>query len=400
MFTKLIGILFLLFFAVNINAQLKTKLFQELESIDSIKSQINFDSTNTWNFILADQSGDSLTLSRKLKNFKSQQFEISIITKFDDSTPLYQGKYLATFSEEKKISLQELEREYNYVSKLAHSLELSLLGFEVEIYEKSYFQIPPSLNKNQNSERKIVTIHVFNDENKPLPYAEVRISNQDFRILTNKFGVTVFEMEVSTANSEITVSNYGFQTENITITKESEYIVKLKKDNISYYNIDEIILRAKKVKYLESGVTRPRKNVMGFVNFKSNEGAEVGKIFKNDKTLKIKSFSVYVGANSSDHFEMKGRIYSTKNNAPQQVIYEKLISSEIKSGWLNVVLDKPIVLNNDFLIAFQWVGDQRNNPIFSLGAGKDPLNIIRNRSRTSWITTELNWAIKIKTFKQ
>lgn len=139
---------------------------------------------------------------------------------------------------------------------------------------------------------------------------------------------------------------------------------------------------------------------MGFVKFLSNDGAEAGKVFKNTNKIKLKSFSVYVGKNSDDQFILKGKVYSAKNNYPQHLLHEKVLTSEIKSGWLEFKLDKTITLQDDYFISFQWIGKDTQNPIFSLAKGKNSQNLIRSRVGKDWINTEMNWAIKVKILKE
>ena len=399
MFKNIVLIALLLVFPLKLKSQIKSKPFNELKGIDSVKNQVNFNSVNIWSFIISDISGDSLELSRKIRNLKNNDYQISDIMKFEDESESYLNNFFVSLSQRKKYSSEDLEKQYHLISELAKSINVAVLGFEVN-FEESLATIDykqSQINTSNGTEGVNLSIRVVDYDNNPLAYVEVGIDDKGIGGLTDEKGQLILSVSAENRKHPITITSFGFIQTKITQDSSLDYIVKLEKEyKIHVKSIEEVVLKGKKNKYYEVGVLKARPNVMGLVRFNSNEGAEVGKMFENKGRVRIKSFSVYIGSNSKSNFKLKGRIYESKNNNPSTIIYEKLISSDIKSGWIEVVLEKPLFVNGDFLIAFQWVGDQVDNPVFSLGRGKSNLNLIRARSRATWISTEMNWGIKVK----
>ncbi len=228
------------------------------------------------------------------------------------------------------------------------------------------------------SKRKIAGFVVNKSNNKPLPYVNIGILNQEIGTVTNSEGKFTFDLKKEFMNDTIKISSIGYKTQKITlkdIKEKNEALLIALEEEIN--ELHEVIIETKALKKKTLGNKSESKFVSTGFSY-DQLGAEMGikiNIRKNPTFVDAFNFNIPYNRLSRKstfrvNFYKRSDKYSFENILNKNIF----ISIEPKQvGKIKVNL-KPynIVLRDDVIVTLEWVETEGENNkgeaiFFSLG---------------------------------
>lgn len=376
------------------------------DSITSFFKKNKLEKTiNTWGFTFIDK--DSLKLKTTINKLAlpNTSFSDIYLTDFNDD-PNKKGfarnYYAIDLIETYNHNPKSLYKRYKNFLKLSEALGISLIGFHIEVPREHYLSLNKIETNKSLSDPFVIEGTVFNKKTgSPIPYVNIGFFEKNIGTVSNHNGTFTLEISQKFKEQEITFSCIGYKTKKINIdtliTTSSQIFLE---ENIT--SLEEVIVYANaknKIRKRVLGVKNVSGKQSGFINGKG-AGAEIARLMRNRSKAMITSVSIHIGGNRFTEFKLRLNIYSANksNLIPQQNLMteSKIIESDLNFGWLTVILDQPILVDSDFLVAFEWLDANVNNPVISLkGNLSDDHVFQRMISQGEWIKShDFNWAIK------
>ncbi|MFC0878063.1 carboxypeptidase-like regulatory domain-containing protein [Saccharicrinis sp. FJH2] len=147
---------------------------------------------------------------------------------------------------------------------------------------------------------------------------------------------------------------------------------------------------------------------MAWVWSEAINGAEIGTLFRNDKSILLEKFYFHIRKNYCDSILYRIRIYSGEDEYPQKIINTKDIRfiSKKEKGWDSVDLSGyNITINNDFIVTLEtlasWTSEYKTTHL-SVGKAKSGLSFSRASSMAPWteFANQMSFRIEIKELKK
>jgi hypothetical protein len=377
------------FYFIQTNAQQVYKPFEKEKVVQLFSnSEVKIENDNDWVFTFIDPDNDSTKLSSKRILFEENGYISSEVYKLEDDSSEYNDKFVFDISKKQKFTLESLNTEYDLLGKKGIELGIKLIGF---IVSDDFVKNEEPENNND------INLTIIDENDNPISFVEIGVSNKNIGFISNEKGEVFIKSLQINKNDFLQIFRFGYKQKEVKISEiKNNSRIQLKKENLIEKEIEEVVINGKKIVYYEEGLLKTKSNVSGFVASGNIDGSEVGKIFSIDKPIWIKSFSVNV-SNLENKFKFMGRIYTVENNTPKKVIVEKIIESDIKKGWVEFILEKPIKMTTDFFVGIKWIDTKSENPGIHLGKRDKSINLQRSKPFSSWIKSkESNWGIKIK----
>ncbi|AZA60332.1 alpha/beta fold hydrolase [Chryseobacterium indoltheticum] len=206
---------------------------------------------------------------------------------------------------------------------------------------------------------------ISKNENQPVSYAKIGVDKENIGVITNENGNFTIDLSKANTSNKIKVEVAGYEpfTETVAnFVKQDQQKIYLKE---KVKNIQEVVLKTKKLVDKNWGVNTKTKSVMYSVNpaFKKEDFlGETALEFKASKKSKIKNINLNIASITADRpVIMRYTIYNEKNGLPNESILDEEITVEltkdkIVDGTFTLdVNDKNIWVQGKFFVGIQFL---------------------------------------------
>lgn len=247
------------------------------------------------------------------------------------------------------------------------------------------------------------------DENhNPLPYVNIGIVGLNKGTISSSNGM--YKIDISGVDNEkiVRFSYVGFISIDIKVgelkaIKNEILNLTMKEKNIQ---LQEVVVNPTNERPIYLGSKKAGK--MAWIWSEAINGAEIGTLFRNDKSIFLEKFYFHIRKNYCDSILYRIKIYSGENEYPQEIINTKDIKfiSKTKKGWDSVDLsDYNITINNDFIVTLEtlesWTSSEYKTTHLSVGKAKG-LSYSRASSMAPWTEfgNQMSFKIEIEEIKK
>ncbi|WP_139418749.1 alpha/beta fold hydrolase [Chryseobacterium mulctrae] len=206
---------------------------------------------------------------------------------------------------------------------------------------------------------------ISKNENQPVSYAKIGVDKENIGVITDENGNFTIDLSKANTSNKIKVEVAGYEpfTETVAnFVKQDQQKIYLKE---KVKNIQEVVLKTKKLVDKNWGVNTKTKSVMYSVNpeFKKEDFlGETALEFKASKKSKIKNINLNIASITADRpVIMRYTIYNEKNGLPNESILDEEITVEltkdkIVDGTFTLdVNDKNIWVQGKFFVGIQFL---------------------------------------------
>lgn len=245
------------------------------------------------------------------------------------------------------------------------------------------------------------------EDNKPLAYVNIGITNKTVGTVSNKNGLFNFYLNEKVTQEDTVVFSYiGFRTEKYLISElnDKNNIILLQPENTE---LDEVVVSSKKIKLKSKKNGRASKGLgLTHMNFYSYYEKDVDDRLSKERGMKLKirrnchvnDLSFKITSNDFTSLKFRVNFYKIEDGLPTVLLVEKNIVFEIKDnfmGWFKVDLEPyEIYLKEDVEevgVTIQWlesVKKDEKSKFFSISTAASPLNTayFREKAMDTWTT--------------
>lgn len=206
---------------------------------------------------------------------------------------------------------------------------------------------------------------ISKNENQPVSYAKIGVDKENIGVITDENGNFTIDLSKANTSNKIKVEVAGYEPFSETVAnfvKQDQQKIYLKE---KVKNIQEVVLKTKKLVDKNWGVNTKTKSVMYSVNpaFKKEDFlGETALEFKASKKSKIKNINLNIASITADRpVIMRYTIYNEKNGLPNESILDEEITVEltkdkIVDGTFTLdVNDKNIWVQGKFFVGIQFL---------------------------------------------
>ena len=206
---------------------------------------------------------------------------------------------------------------------------------------------------------------ISKNENQPVSYAKIGVDKENIGVITDENGNFTIDLSKANTSNKIKVEVAGYEPFSETVAnfiKQDQQKIYLKE---KVKNIQEVVLKTKKLVDKNWGVNTKTKSVMYSVNpaFKKEDFlGETALEFKASKKSKIKNINLNIASITADRpVIMRYTIYNEKNGLPNESILDEEITVEltkdkIVDGTFSLdVNDKNIWVQGKFFVGIQFL---------------------------------------------
>lgn len=206
---------------------------------------------------------------------------------------------------------------------------------------------------------------IAKNENHPISYAKIGVEKENIGVVTDENGNFSINLSNASPSNRIKIEVAGYEPYTETVSnfvKQSSQKIYLKE---KVKNIQEVVLRAKKLVDKNWGVNTKTKSVMYSVNpaFRKEDFlGETALEFKASKKSKIKTINLNIASITADRpVIMRYTIYNEKNGLPGESILDEEITVEltkdkiIDNTFALDVNDKNIWVQGKFFVGIQFL---------------------------------------------
>lgn len=255
---------------------------------------------------------------------------------------------------------------------------------------------------------QMVSGEITDEDLKPLPYVNVGVVGFDRGTISSSDGR--FTIDVSGLNEEETVrfSSIGYENIDMSVGEISSgqktlSLIMEKK----IYGLQEVVVLPENEKSFTIG--QRKTSWFAWVGDDVVRGAEIGKIFRSQDKVFLKSFSFHIKRSFCENIQYRLKMYSVENDYPDSLINEKeiLFSVGKEKGWKTVDLSKyGFTLEGDFIVSMEIVdgsceGDHKKVHIsFAKDMDKDySIFYSRPSSMAPWLEVANDLAFAVEVYK-
>lgn len=245
------------------------------------------------------------------------------------------------------------------------------------------------------------------DENQnPLPYVNIGIVGLDKGTISSSNGM--YKIDISGVDNEeiVRFSMVGYVSIDFKVgdlkAKQKEMLNLTMKEKI--IQLPEVVVKPSKEKPVYLGSKRAGN--MAWIWSEAINGAEIGTLFRNNKSILLKKLYFHISKNYCDSILYRIKIYSSKNEYPQKIINKQDIRfvSKKKKGWESVdLLNYNITISSDFILTLEtlesWTNGKYRTTHLSVGRSKkDTWSFSRASSMAEWVEfgNPISFKIEIK----
>ncbi len=206
---------------------------------------------------------------------------------------------------------------------------------------------------------------ISKNENQPISYAKIGVDKENIGVITDENGNFTIDLSKANTSNKIKVEVAGYEpfTETVAnFVKQDQQKIYLKE---KVKNIQEVVLKTKKLVDKNWGVNTKTKSVMYSVNpaFKKEDFlGETALEFKASKKSKVKNINLNIASITADRpVIMRYTIYNEKNGLPNESILDEEITVELTKdkiidGTFTLdVNDKNIWVQGKFFVGIQFL---------------------------------------------
>ncbi|MBD3906375.1 alpha/beta fold hydrolase [Chryseobacterium sp. Ch-15] len=206
---------------------------------------------------------------------------------------------------------------------------------------------------------------ISKNENQPVSYAKIGVDKENIGVITDENGNFTIDLSKANTSNKIKVEVAGYEPFTETVAnfiKQNQQKIYLKE---KVKNIQEVVLKTKKLVDKNWGVNTKTKSVMYSVNpaFRKEDFlGETALGFKASKKSKIKNINLNIASITADRpVIMRYAIYNEKNGLPNESILDEEITVEltkdkIVDGTFSLdVNDKNIWVQGKFFVGIQFL---------------------------------------------
>lgn len=206
---------------------------------------------------------------------------------------------------------------------------------------------------------------ISKNENQPVSYAKIGVDKENIGVITDENGNFTIDLSKANTSNKIKVEVAGYEPFSETVAnfvKQDQQKIYLKE---KVKNIQEVVLKTKKLVDKNWGVNTKTKSVMYSVNpaFRKEDFlGETALEFKASKKSKIKNINLNIASITADRpVIMRYTIYNEKNGLPNESILDEEITVEltkdkIVDGTFTLdVNDKNIWVQGKFFVGIQFL---------------------------------------------
>ncbi|MBO6184440.1 MAG: alpha/beta fold hydrolase [Chryseobacterium sp.] len=206
---------------------------------------------------------------------------------------------------------------------------------------------------------------ISKNENQPVSYAKIGVDKENIGVITDENGNFTIDLSKANTSNKIKVEVAGYEPFTETVAnfiKQNQQKIYLKE---KVKNIEEVVLKTKKLVDKNWGVNTKTKSVMYSVNpaFRKEDFlGETALGFKASKKSKIKNINLNIASITADRpVIMRYAIYNEKNGLPNESILDEEITVEltkdkIVDGTFSLdVNDKNIWVQGKFFVGIQFL---------------------------------------------
>jgi hypothetical protein len=248
------------------------------------------------------------------------------------------------------------------------------------------------------------------DENKnPLAYVNIGVVGLNKGTISSSNGIYTIDITGIDNENIVRFSMVGYESIDYKVgdlrAKQKEILNITMKEKI--IQLQEVVIKPSNEKPIYLGSKRAGN--MAWVWSEAISGAEIGTLFRNNKSILLTKLYFHISKNYCDSILYRVRIYSNKNEYPQKIINEKDIRfvSKKKKGWESVDMsDYNIAISSDFILTLEtlesWTNGKYRTTNLSLGRSEeDTWSFSRASSMAEWVVfaNPMSFKIEIKEIK-
>jgi CarboxypepD_reg-like domain len=235
--------------------------------------------------------------------------------------------------------------------------------------------------------QSIISGKVKNKQSVAIPYANIGIKWGKVGTVSMDDGRFNISIPDSLSNDSLTFSSIGFKDKSYLISSlknKTNLDVVLEEKIIS---LSEVKITNKKLKQYKLGITgRTPMLSIPTKSYQKNDIMEQARLIHLKKTAKLLNANIYVISESLKDVNIRLNFYSLENGLPGKRLIEKSIIRNVKinKGWLNIDLkDEGIYLDEDFVVAFEYLPGAQNSIVFGAKLGASD-SFLRSSSLGIW----------------
>lgn len=252
---------------------------------------------------------------------------------------------------------------------------------------------------------QIISGKLTDKNQKSLPYVNIGVVGLNKGTISSFNGM--YRINISGVDNDkiLRFSSVGFESVEFKIgelkSKQIESLnVTLKK---RIFEIEEVVVKPDNEKPLFIGSKKAGK--MAWVWSEAINGAEIGTLFRNDKTIFLDKFHFHIRKNYCDSILYRIKIYDAENEYPTEIINTKDIKfvSKTKKGWDTIDISVyNITIDTDFIITLEtlesWTSGNYRTTHLSVGNAKGALSYSRASSMAPWqeFGNQMSFKIEIR----
>lgn len=252
---------------------------------------------------------------------------------------------------------------------------------------------------------QIIAGIVTDADKNPLPYVNIGVVGLSKGTISSRDGK--YSIDISGIDNEkiIRFSMVGFESVEFSIGKiklqrSSPVNITLKK---RMFHLPEVVVKPDNEKPVFIGAKKAGN--MSWVWSKAINGAEIGTLFRNDKTILLDKFYFHVRRNFCDSILYRIKIYAGSDEYPNEIINTKDIRfvSKAKKGWESIsIAAYEVTIDTDFIITLEtlesWTSGNYQTTHLSVGQAKGGLSYSRSSSMAPWeeFGNQMSFKIEIK----
>lgn len=220
-----------------------------------------------------------------------------------------------------------------------------------------------------------------------LPYANIGIKGRNTGTVSSLDGKFSLSLGDSLLKDSITFSSIGFKDKTFVISsllQQGRLEIVLEEKIIS---LAEVKISNRKPKRYKLGISG--RTPMVYIPTKSygkNDMAEQARLIHLKKPAKIINANIFVLSGSMKEVNIRLNFYKVENGVPGSRLVEKSIirTAVLKNSWFTIDLsDENIYLDEDFVVAFEYLPSDQNSIVFGAKLGASD-SFFRSSSQGLW----------------
>lgn len=233
----------------------------------------------------------------------------------------------------------------------------------------------------------IISGKVKNKQCETIPYANIGIKRGKVGTVSMDDGKFNISIPDSLINDSLTFSSIGFKDKSYLISSlknKTNLDVVLDEKIIS---LSEVKITNKKLKQYKLGITgRTPMLSIPTKSYQKTDIMEQARLIHLKKPARLLNANIYIISESLKEVSIRLNFYALENGLPEKRLIEKSIirNATIKKGWFSIDLkDEAIYLDDDFVVAFEYLPGTQNSIVFGAKLGASD-SFLRNSSQGIW----------------